>query len=253
MSVLTVVTGEAYTIIAAAVDAAAAGDTIDINAGTYEVSDLKIAQNMTLVAVGGTFDIGYVNTFITTNSTSEDAVVGHEVKSRAEKNIIEDNQIIDGPTGTASYSIDLPNGGNDIVQGNTIDKGPDASAPIAIHIGGPEMPWVDTNMVIQDNTFINNYGRAAEVVENQFTAPVTLTDSTIEIFLTQFWPASAAERHCKCFRGKDRSLNRHRTPRFSTSVINLSGTSGRQTVTVTRPSYLVVGGSGLLTVISITG
>ncbi len=352
MSVLTVGSGEEYTTIAAAVAAAASGDTIDVNAGTYAVADLKITKDLTFVAVGGAVDIvppassnpkinvakglfivgtdtstpnvtiegfsfsgakagdsngagiryqsgnltldddsfsnnqdgilatpfvsgtgtvdvndcvfdhngagdgqshniyiGYINTFVMTNSISEDAVVGHEVKSRAENNTIEDNQILDGSTGTASYSIDLPNGGNDIIQGNTIEKGPKASAPIAIHIGGPMLPYADLNVVIQDNTFINNYGPAAQVVNNEFTTPVTLTDNTIENFITILNGIGTQSGNVNASGGTIAASTSTIPAGNSTVPINLSNTSGNQTVTLTKPSHMVIGGSGLLTVI----
>lgn len=351
MSILTVGTGEEYATIQAAVAAASNGDTIDVNAGTYAVADLKISKDLTFDAVGGTVDIappasatkdnvskglfivgtdtstpnvtiegfsfsgaksaqsngagiryqsgnltlendsfsnnqdgilappfidgtgtidvndcvfdhngagdgqshnmyiGYINTFILTNSISEDAVVGHEVKSRAENNTIENNQIIDGPTGTASYSIDLPEGGNDIIQGNTIEKGPDASAPIAIHVGGPMLPYANSDVLIQDNTFINNYGPAAQLVNNEFTAPVTVTDNTIENFNTILNGIGTQSGNVNAS-GRTIAASTNTTPPGTAAyTTNLSNTIGSQTVTLTRPDRLVIGGSGLLTVI----
>ena len=52
-----------------------------------------------------------IASFSITNSYIHDAVVGHEVKSRAANNIITGNRIFDN-NGSASYSIDMPNGGN---------------------------------------------------------------------------------------------------------------------------------------------
>ena len=351
MGILTVGTGEEYETIQAAVAAATNGDTIDVNAGTYAVGDMKISDNLTFVAVGGTVDIvppasttkynvskglfivgtdtsapnvtiegfsfsgakstasngagiryqsgnltleddsfsnnqdgilappfvdgtgtidindcvfdhngagdgqshnlyiGYINTFIMTNSISEDAVVGHEVKSRAENNIIEDNQIIDGPTGTASYSIDLPEAGNDIIQGNTIEKGPDASAPIAIHIGGPMEPYANSSVLIQDNTFINNYGPAAQVVNNEFTSSVTVTDNTIENFNTIVSGIGTQSGNVNAS-GETIAASTSTTPPGTAAyTTNLSDTTGKQTVTLTKPERMVIGGSGLLTVI----
>src|SRR5258706_13658791 len=46
-----------------------------------------------------------------TNSYFHDASVGHELKSRAATNILTNNRFVDANS-TASYSIDLPNGGN---------------------------------------------------------------------------------------------------------------------------------------------
>ena len=126
--------------------------------------------------------IGYLNSFTMTNSVSEDAMVGHEVKSRAYNNVIENNQIIDGPTGTASYSIDLPNGGNDIIQGNTIEKGPDSSAGIMIHVGGPMLMSPQDNVTITGNTLINDYGPSATLILNQMQTPVMASGNTLEGF-----------------------------------------------------------------------
>jgi len=351
MSVLTVGAGEEYETIQAAVAAASNGDTIDVNAGTYEVSDLKISEDLTFVAVGGTVDIvpepsttkynvakglfiigtdtsapnvtiegfsfsgakstssngagiryqsgnltldddsfsnnqdgilappfvdgtgtidvndcvfdhngagdgqshniyiGYISTFIMTNSISEDAVVGHEVKSRAENNIIENNQIIDGPTGTASYSIDLPEAGNDIIQGNTIEKGPDASSPIAIHVGGPMEPYANSNVVIQDNTFINNYGPSAQVVNNEFTSPVSVTDNTIENFSTIVNGIGTQSGNVNASGGTIAASTSTTPPGTAADTTNLSTMIGNQTVTLTKPDRIVIGGSGLLTVI----
>ena len=53
MSTLTVGAGQTYTTIAAAVGAAQAGDTINVQSGTYTNDFLNINKSLTLNAVGG--------------------------------------------------------------------------------------------------------------------------------------------------------------------------------------------------------
>jgi len=53
-----------------------------------------------------------------------DALVGHELKSRALTTIVNNSRIVDGPTSTSSYSIDLPNGGAATVTNTQIEQGP---------------------------------------------------------------------------------------------------------------------------------
>jgi hypothetical protein len=69
--------------------------------------------------------IGNANSLTITNSYFHEANVGHEIKSRALSTVIENNVIAD-LNGTASYDIDIPNGGNLVVENNTIEKGPNA-------------------------------------------------------------------------------------------------------------------------------
>lgn len=57
MATLTVGPGQEYQTINAAVTAAAAGDTIDVSAGTYTNDFVTIDKNLTLESVGGTVDM----------------------------------------------------------------------------------------------------------------------------------------------------------------------------------------------------
>ena len=79
--------------------------------------------------------IGTIDTLIFTNNYTHDAVLGHEIKSRAAHTIIANNRIFDGD-GTASYSIDLPNGGNAIIENNIIQQGPNSTNYKIINYGG---------------------------------------------------------------------------------------------------------------------
>lgn len=55
--------------------------------------------------------IGDVRSFTLKYSYSHHARVGHNVKSRAQRNYILYNRLMDGADGNSSYIIDLPNGG----------------------------------------------------------------------------------------------------------------------------------------------
>ena len=82
---------------------------------------------------------------------------GHHIKSRAARTEVVDCDIEDGPEGTASYLIELPNGGALLARGNTLEKGPNAenhTAAIVIGSEGVNQPTRD--VVIENNTFRND-------------------------------------------------------------------------------------------------
>ena len=60
--------------------------------------------------------------------------IGHEIKSRALNTTITNSRIYD-LNGTASYSIDLPDGGNALIQNNIIQQGSSSHNPIIITAG----------------------------------------------------------------------------------------------------------------------
>jgi hypothetical protein len=112
--------------------------------------------------------IGPVNTFTFTNSYSHDAIVGHELKSRAASTTITNDVIANGPMGTASYDIDIPNAGVAVIANNQIEKGPLASNHGMIHYGGEtQYAWPTNSISISGNEFVNDLGPSVGAVYNQ--------------------------------------------------------------------------------------
>lgn len=115
---------------------------------------------------------------------------GHHIKSRARTTIVEDNAIKDGDDGSSSYLIDVPNGGNVLIDGNDMEKGPKTeNRATAISIGEEKVTNPTQVMIIRDNRFQNDTGAstmfvrnstgiAAEVLDNQITGPVVLLRGT---------------------------------------------------------------------------
>ena len=90
--------------------------------GSITIQNSEIDHNGTSAGNTHNIYIGDIASFSLANSYIHDANVGHEVKSRAENNVITNNRILDN-SGTSSYSIDLPNGGNAVIVGNVIEQG----------------------------------------------------------------------------------------------------------------------------------
>ena len=130
--------------------------------------------------------IGDIATFTLTNSYIHDANVGHEVKSRAENNIITNNRIEDGSS-TASYQIDLPNGGNATISGNVIQKSANSGNHVTIAYG-EEYNASATNsesklnagasVSITGNTFVSDQS-GAYVIWNATNAAISASKNSI--------------------------------------------------------------------------
>ena len=73
--------------------------------------------------------INQVKSFTLRYCYSHHAKVGHNIKSRALKNTILCNRSLDGFDGTASYELDLPNGGPTLIAGNVFQQGPATENP----------------------------------------------------------------------------------------------------------------------------
>jgi hypothetical protein len=100
--------------------------------------------------------IGAVRSFTLRSSWSHGTRIGHNIKSRAATTVIEYNRIDDGPTGTASYEIDLPSAGNARIVGNVIQQGPltDNTTIVAYGEEGSLQPGRSLDIV--NNTFVND-------------------------------------------------------------------------------------------------
>lgn len=77
--------------------------------------------------------------------------LGHLIKSRARESTIADNLIADGPTGRASYEIDLPNGGLARIRGNTIAQSASTDNAAMVSFGAEGQPWPHSALVMEGN------------------------------------------------------------------------------------------------------
>jgi hypothetical protein len=109
-----------------------------------------------------------------------DTKTGHHIKSRAHQTIVRDSQIEDGPTGTSSYLIETPLGGDLLVQHNSLEKGPNTGnrgATISIGVEAASNPT--TSLVIQDNTFRNDAPKQTIFVRNSTQTPAKLIGNRV--------------------------------------------------------------------------
>ena len=87
--------------------------------------------------------IGNVDRLRVVASWFHEAKIGHNLKSRAKENIVENSYFMDGPTGTSSYLLDFPDGGVVFMRGNLLHKGPMADNTTAVAYGAERNMWTD--------------------------------------------------------------------------------------------------------------
>jgi len=106
--------------------------------------------------------------------------IGHHIKSRAHMTIVRDNRIEDGPTGTSSYLIELPDGGDGEIINNTLEKGPNSdNKEVAISIGIEDALNVTHALHIRGNRFTNDLSGPVVFVQNKTQTPARLTGNEL--------------------------------------------------------------------------
>ena len=80
---------------------------------------------------------------------------GHLIKSRARRTTLIGNLLDDGPTGQASYEIDLPEGGEALVEDNTVVQSIGTHNPVMLAYGAEQPHWPLNRLTLRGNTFIN--------------------------------------------------------------------------------------------------
>jgi hypothetical protein len=110
--------------------------------------------------------IGHVKSLTFRYSYSHDANVGHNLKSRADTNMIAYSRFSSTPpgqtgstaSGQPSYEIDLPNAGTSYIIGNVIEQ-PAANQNATIVAYGEEgASNIGSDLYVVNNTFLNDYG-----------------------------------------------------------------------------------------------
>ena len=105
---------------------------------------------------------------------------GHHIKSRALRTDITDNRIEDGPNGTSSYLVDIPNGGSLILVNNVMEKGPlNQNHSAAVVIGEEGVSQPTAQLTISKNTFSDD-GPPTSFVKNLTATPARLTGNVLK-------------------------------------------------------------------------
>jgi hypothetical protein len=119
--------------------------------------------------------IGHIHTLYVRGSVFQGTTIGHHIKTRADNDYILYNRILDFAEGTASYSIDMSNGGRGYIIGNIIEKGPKADnfTMIAVAMEGPTLAeqevYVVGNTMVMDRSsgiFVHSRSPGLAVVAN---------------------------------------------------------------------------------------
>jgi hypothetical protein len=121
--------------------------------------------------------VGAIQQLTIDNSYFTDPITGHDIKSRAANTTIE-NTRIDDPNGTGSYEIDLPNGGNAVIENDVVEKGANAQNPNFISFGEEGNLYATSTLSVTGNTLINDYGSGATVVVNYTSVGAIVNGNT---------------------------------------------------------------------------
>src|SRR4051812_40134335 len=136
--------------------------------GTLTINNSEFAYNGTGDGQTHNLYIGAIANLTIDNSYFHDASEGHEIKSRALNTTITNSRIYD-LNSTASYSIDLPNGGNALIQNSVIEQGPNSPNSTIIAYGEEGSLNPGTNFVISGDTILNDKSGSGLAVWNRTT------------------------------------------------------------------------------------
>lgn len=123
--------------------------------GTITISHSEFASNGTGDGYTHNLYVGDIAKLSISDSYFHDAVVGHEIKSRAEVTEITNTRIFDNGS-NSSYSVDLPNGGQATLTGNTIEQGANGGNPTIIAYGEEGSLHANGGLTMSNNTVIND-------------------------------------------------------------------------------------------------
>ncbi len=111
---------------------------------------------------------GSIGQLVVTHSRFHHGWRGHLIKSRARINRILFNEIDDGPDGGASYELEFPEGGDNVVLGNRIGQGAGTHNPALLSLGAEaDRPGSDAarrthRLDLRHNRFVNRFAGDAE-------------------------------------------------------------------------------------------
>jgi hypothetical protein len=122
--------------------------------------------------------VGKIGRLEVDDSYFHDVPVGHLLKSRAEETVITDSRFF-GHASSASYEIDLPNGGRAVLRDNVIQQGPNSQNPAIVAFGEEGNLHPGSRIEMSGNTVVNDLSGRGPLLWNKAGAPASLTDNDV--------------------------------------------------------------------------
>jgi hypothetical protein len=152
--------------------------------GRILISDSLFLRNGSCEGGGGCAHGVYVNDLAVLRierSQFLETRQGHHIKSRARQTEVIDCDIADGASGTASYSVDVPNGGGVLLRGNHIQKGPKSENHTAALVVGAEGVTQRTpEILVENNSFLVEGDYTSYLVRNLTATEALLKGNTLQ-------------------------------------------------------------------------
>jgi hypothetical protein len=151
---------------------------------TIVVSDSAFIGNGTCADRGGCAHgiyVGHIALLRVERTRFFETKEGHHIKSRAQRTEIVGCDIADGPRGTASFAIDIPNGGAVLVRDTHIQKGPESqNHTAAIMIGAEGVTQPTPEIMVERNVFLAQGSYHTYLVNNRTATEATLRNNTLQ-------------------------------------------------------------------------
>jgi hypothetical protein len=123
--------------------------------------------------------IGRGGRLVVLASLFREARVGHNLKSRARENVIENSYFADGASGNSSYLLDFPDGGAVLMRGNLLHKGPNAQNSAAISYGTEGQQFTPNTLRLVHNTLVSTYPGGAFMQVVSYAQDVSLVGNLL--------------------------------------------------------------------------
>jgi hypothetical protein len=154
----------------------------NIPLNTVLINNVFMNNGNTNPPVGGTTHSVYLgsgnNSLVAIGNEICGTNVGHDIKSRAAVNMIQNNTLYDGAAdpnqpschvGSASYALDLPNGGVAVVVYNTMNRGTASQTPYMFAYGEEGLTYSTNSIAFIGNTMDNTGANVTGIYDNPST------------------------------------------------------------------------------------
>lgn len=151
---------------------------------------------------------------------------GHHIKSRAARTELFDNDIADGPEGTASYFVDIAEGGDLLMWGNQLRKGPKAATPKVVMLGAEGRGEAGATQIVRANTLTDESGTVAALVTNWGAAEPVVSRNVLPAGVAPLSTSGALVHRIR--------LNLYDAKSFVGSLVDLARRGARKMVAMAR-------------------